>query len=519
MAEGQDVIIIGGGHNGLTAAAYLGRAGLRTLVLEKRPILGGACVTEETFPGFKLNTFAYAAGLLRPQIIEELQLAEHGLEIHPFEPQFFTPFPDGKHLFIWADLERTIAEIERFSKQDAKAYRRFEEFWASFFDLVDPTLLAPPPPLADLVGLFRGPEAEDLLRKVMMYSCKDFLDEYFEDDHVKVVLSTQALVGTMAGPRTPGTAYVMGHHLLGQIGEYREVWGWAKGGMGGITEALASAARAAGADLRTSTPVKQILVKGGRATGVELEDGTKLAARAVVSTVDPKLTFLKLVGPDRLPEPFVRGIEAYKTRGAAYKVNAVIKGLPDFTCLPGTNLGPQHTGSIEIVGPNMDYVERAYDEAKYGEPSRHPWFELTIQSAVDPSVTKPGYHVCSMFCQYAPEKLARGKWEERREEMGDRVVETLAEYAPNVPKAVVHRQVLTPKDFEGMLGLTGGNIFQGDVTPDQILSFRPLPGWAEYRTPVEGLYLGGSGAHPGGGVLGAPGHNVAQVVLQDVKAG
>jgi phytoene dehydrogenase-like protein len=350
-----------------------------------------------------------------------------------------------------------------------------------------------------------------------MYSCKAFLDEYFESEEVKAVLSTQGFIGTMSGPTTPGTAYVLGHHLLGQIGEVKEAWGWAKGGIGSISTALASAATAHGAVLRTGAPVKAILARGGKVTGVELGDGTRLASRAVLSTVDPKVTFLKLLDPSLLPEEFIRAVRNYRTRGAAAKVNMVVKELPDFTSMPGRTVGPQHTGTIDVVGPNLDYIEAAYDEAKYGEPSSHPWFELAIQSSVDPTVASKGWHVYSIFAQFAPDRLRKGSWEGRREEFGDRVVETLGEYAPNVPGAVVHRQVLSPMDIEAMVGMTGGNIFQGDMTPDQILSFRPVPGWSGYRMPLEGLYLGGAATHPGGGILSAPGHNAAQVILEDLK--
>jgi len=512
-----DAIIVGGGHNGLVAAAYLAKAGKRVTVLEARPILGGSCVTEEPFPGFRLNTLAYAAGLLRPQIIHDLELERFGLEVQPFEPQYFAPFPDRKHLFIWTELSKTLKEIERFSKKDAQAYARFEEFWAQLFEVVEPALLAPPAPIADLAAMFRGAEAEDVLRKMLLVSTKDLLDEWFEDEHVRALLATQGLIGTYAGPMTPGTGYVLGHHLLGEIGPYKEVWGWAKGGMSRIPEAIAAAARHYGAEIRVNAPVKQILTNDSQAVGVELASGERLESKVVISNADPKRTFLSLVDADALEPQFLDRVRKIKAEGSAMKVNLCLSELPDYTAYPGKGPGPTHTGSTDICH-SVEYLERAWDDAKYGRPSEHPWFEAVSQSAVDPSVAPPGKHTLSLFVMYAPYHLRSGTWDDVREEVGDRVVDTLAEYAPNIKRAILHRQVITPLDLERTYHLTEGNIFHAEILPDQIFSFRPMPGWANYRTPVEGLYLCGAGTHPGGGILGACGYNAAHTVLDDLGA-
>ncbi|MCI4364498.1 MAG: NAD(P)/FAD-dependent oxidoreductase [Thermoplasmata archaeon] len=509
-----DVAIVGGGHNALVHAGYLAKAGARVVVLERRPILGGACVTEEPWPGYRINTYAYVAGLLRPNIAEELELSKFGYSPILYDPQAFCPFPDGRSLSLWNDTDKTVKEIAKFSKKDAAAYPKYEEFWDNVLDLVEPLMLAPPVPLADLVSQFPGAEAEELVRSLFLLSAQDFLDEWFESDHVKVAFATNAVIGEMAGPRTPGTAYVLAHHNIGVLEGSRKVWGFSKGGMGRITEAMAKSAQHHGAVLRTGVTVKEILVHGGRAVGVELEGGERIEARAVSSSVDAKQTFLHLVPREHLSSDVVREVERIKSRGAALKFNAALSGLPKFTVAPETP-GPHHRGAIELC-PSMEYLEKAYDDGKYGRFSEHPFIDCELQSVLDPSMAPPGRHVMTCFVQYAPYELRGTTWDEFKPKAAERILDTYAEYAPNIRDVVEHWQVISPLDIERTLGLTGGNIFQGDITPDQIFSFRPILGWSGYRTPVTGLYLCGSAAHPGGGVTGAPGHNAAQVVLEDL---
>ncbi|MGQ0797841.1 MAG: phytoene desaturase family protein [Methanobacteriota archaeon] len=510
-----DAIIVGGGHNGLAAAGYLAQAGLSTLVLERRPIVGGASVTEEVFPGVRFSRLAYSAGLLRPEIIEDLQLAKFGYEAHPFDPQYFLPFPNGDSMLFWNDAERNIKEFERYSKNDARAYPRYVKFWTEVMELIEPMVLAAPPPLADLIGMFQGAEAEELAKRVLLQSAASLLDEFFESEEVKASFVTATTIGLPAGPRTPGTALMLGHMLLHEINGVKQTFGYAKGGMGGISEALAKAAIHFGATVRTSADVARILTKDGRATGVTLADGTNLHATAVLSNVDVKTLFLKMVDADAVDPVFRNRVRSVKASGVVTKVNLHLKEMPDFTSRPGKTVKPHHMGYMDIC-PSVDYLERAWDDAKYGEPSRLPFLDCVSHSATDPSLCPPGTHTLSMYCQYFPYRLRRGTWDGRKEEVGDLIVDTLAEFAPNLPKAVLARDVLTPLDMEREYGLPEGCIYQTDMTPDQLFSMRPVPGWSNYRTPIDGLYICGSSAHPGGGVTGAPGRNAAMAVLEDL---
>jgi len=509
-----DALIVGGGHNGLVAAAYLSRAGLKTLVLERRPIVGGASVTEEFHPGFRVNTLAYTCGLLRPEIKADLDLAKFGLEEHVYDPGSFLPFPDGRHLMYRHDPYWNLRQIEKFSKADARAYPKYEAFWRGFGELVEPTLLAPPVSLADLAALVQSPEAEDFLRRAFLMSVAEVLDDFFESEEVKVSLGTSAVSGTLAGPRTPGTAFVLGHHTLGEINGVRGAWGWAKGGMGAISESIARSARHSGAEIRTNAGVSRILVKDGKATGVALVDGTEVHARAVLSNADPKRTFLGLVGKDLLPADFVRAVSRIHMDPSSYKLNLALSGLPDFTAIPGTEVQLHHRGILDIA-PSLDYLERAYDDAKHGHPSREPFLEFVIQSVADPGLAPPGKHVLTASVKFAPYDLAKGTWDTEGEAFADRILDTLEAYAPNLRKILIAKTWITPLDMEREYGLTRGDVFHGAILPYQMFSFRPVPGWARYRTPVAGLYLCGAGAHPGGGVLGAPGHNAAMAVLED----
>ena len=519
-----DVIVVGGGHNGLVHAAYLARAGKRVIVLERQERVGGAAVTEEVFPGFKFSVFSYVVSLLRPEIIRELDLPRHGLHLLPLESTL-TPLPNGDYLASWADPDQNRRELYRHSPQDAEAMHEFGRMLHHMALAVKPLLgMMPPDPTslrpADLRALMRlgrqfralGAERFNALFKLMTMSSADFLDEWFETEPLKATKAASGIIGTFLGPRSPGTAYVLLHHYMGELDGAFRTWGFAKGGTGAVSEAIASAARAAGAEVRTGAAVAGIRVRGGRATGVRLENGDELEAPIVSSGVDPRRTFLGLVGEAELPPEFAADIRRYKFRGSSGKVNLALSELPNFTCMPG--VGPHLRGAISI-SPSLDYLEQAYDDAKYGAFSRRPYMDIVIPSMIDPGMAAPGGHVMSIFVQYAPYAL-RGGWNEaQRDAFGDAVIDTLAEFAPNLKPAILHRQVITPADIEQMTGLTEGNIFQGELSLHQLFFLRPAAAWGRYRTPIHGLYLCGSGTHPGGGIMGGPGRLAALAVLQD----
>ena len=519
-----DAIVIGGGHNGLVHAAYLARAGRKVLVLERRHVLGGAAVTEEVFPGFKFSVCSYVVSLLRPEIIRELDLPRHGLEILPLDGTF-TPMPSGDYLWRMNDHARTRREIARHSRTDAEAYDEYALAMVEMARFVKPILeMTPPDPwslhpreLARMLFLgrrFRGLSSGDRYNQVqlMTMSAVDFLDQWFETDVLKATMSASGIIGTFLGVRSPGTAYVLLHHYMGEIDGAFRSWGLARGGTGAISNAIAAAAREAGVEIRTEAPIAKILVREGRTRGVVLANGDEIEADIVSSSVDPRITFMRMLGEEHLPPEFVEGVSRYKFRGSSGKVNMALDGLPNFTCLPGE--GPHLRGAISI-SPGIDYMERAYDDAKYGRFSRHPYIDIVIPTLTDPSIAPPGKHVMSCFVQYAPYHLAESNWDAEREAFGDTVVNTIAEYAPNFKDLILHRQVVTPLDLERDWGLSEGNIFQGELSLEQLFFLRPVPGWANYRTPVKGLYMCGSATHPGGGIMGAPGRNAAHAVLQD----
>jgi phytoene dehydrogenase-like protein len=519
-----DAIIVGAGHNGLVTAAYLARAGRRVLVLERRHLVGGACVTEETFPGFKVSTAAYVNSLFHKAIVRDLDLARHGYQVLARDPSSFTPLPDGRSLLMGPDADSTRKEIAKFSVRDAERYPRYEAMLERVADVIEPTLtMSPPdllrPRLRDLRTLltlgrsFRrlGTGAGEAM-EILTGPARTILDRWFESEELKATLATDAIIGAMASPSMPGTAYVLFHHVMGETDGKRGVWGYVRGGMGGLTQALAAAARERGAEIRCEAEVARVLVRDGAAAGVALASGEEYLAPIVASNADARVTFLRLLEPRTLPEDFVAAVERISYDSASLKINVALSELPSFRALPGTAAGPHHRGTIHIC-PDQDYIERAYDEAKYGRPSARPVLECTIPSVVDPSVAPPGRHLMSMFVQYAPYRLREGSWDDLREPFADRCFDLLDEYAPNFKRSVLARQVLTPLDLERTFNLTGGNIFQGAMTPSQLFSFRPVPGWARYRTPIRGLYLCGAAAHPGGGVMGTPGLNAAREIL------
>ena len=523
MSTKYDAIVIGGGHMGLVNAAYLARAGKKVLVLERRHLVGGAAVTEEIFPGFKFSVCSYVVSLLRPEIIRDLDLPRHGLEILPLDGTF-TPMPNGDYLWRVNDHSKTRREIARHSRVDAEAYDEYGQAMMKMAQFVKPILNMTPPDLSKLslndlnklrflARRFQSLPAQDKYNQIqlMTMSAADFLDQWFETDVLKATMSASGIIGTFLGVRSPGTAYVLLHHYMGEIDGAFRSWGFARGGTGAISNAIADAAREAGAEIRTKSSVAKILVKGGKISGVVLENGDEILADVVSSSVDPNLTFIKMIEPHQLPDEFLEEVRRYKYRGSSGKVNLALDALPDFKCLPG--VGPHLRGAISI-SPSVEYMERAYDDAKYGDYSKHPYIDMVIPSLTDPSVAPPGKHVLSCFVQYAPYKLKQGTWDEKREAFGDTVINTVAEYAPNIKNIIVGRQVLTPLDLEREWGLTEGNIFQGELSLEQLFFLRPIPGWAQYRTPIRNLYMCGSATHPGGGIMGAPGRLAAMEILK-----
>ncbi len=528
----MEVIVVGAGHNGLVAAAYLARAGLGTLVLERRSVVGGACVTEELWPGHRVSRAAYVAGLLRPIVVRELGLAGRGLRLLPRQPSSFTPLPDGRALAMGADPVATHASIARFSRRDADRHVEYEAFLDRIARALEPALDAPPPRLPrprwrDLGTLARaargmlalGPRLPDALA-LLLGPARPVLEQWFESEPLRSTLATDAVIGAFASPATAGTGYVLFHHVMGETGGARGVWAYVEGGMGRLSDALASAVRDAGGEIRTDSAVRRLLVEQGRVFGVELEGGETIEAPLVLSNADPVHTLLGLVGRDQLPEAFARGIDALDMRSPSLKINLVLDRPPRFRHAGATQngVGPEHRGTIHLGCFDLDSIERAFAAACTGRLPERPLIELTIPSAVDRTLAPAGRFVASMFVQYVPWVVDGMSWEIARDRFADRVFALVDEVAPGFSDSVLEREVLAPPDLERIFGLTGGNIFHGAMTLDRLLSLRPLPGSDGYRTPVEGLWLCGAAAHPGGGVMGACGRNAALEILRADRA-
>jgi phytoene dehydrogenase-like protein len=533
-----DCLIIGAGHNGLVAAAYLARAGKKVCVLERRHVLGGCSVTEELWPGFKVSVASYVISLFRPEIIRTLRLAEYGLAILPRNPSSFTPLLDGRSLLMGPDERATCREIAKFSRADAERYPAYNRLLERVAASLEPILAKAAPDPLPLPGEWRkvgvGKRLRDTGRlwevyrtvsglgadlpeaiELLVGAARPILERWFQAEVLRATLATDAVIGAMASPSYPGTAYVLLHHVMGEAGGARGVWGYVQGGMGGLAAALEAACVDLGVTIRRESAVKRILTKNGQVAGVSLWDDSVIEAPVVASSIDAHQTFERLLDPAALPAEFRQGVAKIDYASASAKINLALSELPNFTCLPGSGTQPHHRGTIHI-SPTLDYMERAFDDAKYGWPSTEPILEITLPTSVDSTIAPEGEHLMNIFVQYAPYKLADGKsWDEIKDDFADRCIALLARYAPNVPGAILHRQILSPLDLERMLGLTGGNIFQGAMTPTQLFSMRPVAGWSDHRTPIKGLYLCGAASHPGGGVLGACGKNAAEEIVRD----
>lgn len=527
MSSKPDAVVVGAGHNGLVAACYLARAGLEVLVLERNPYVGGAAVSRRLYDGFTYSNCSYVCSLLRTEIIRALDLPAHGLQIIPYEGGC-TLMRNGGHLALYDNHDALRREIARHSQRDAEAYDRFARDMLRHCRFIKPLLLrAPPDPtsfkpgdLRELLHLGRhfGRLGEAQMYETLRFwtlSCADLLDEYFESEIVKAHLAGSSIIGTALGPRSPGTAYVLLHHYMGSIDGTVGAWGFARGGMGAITQALAAALAAGGGSIRCDAPVQRILTRNGRAAGVVLESGEEIPARLVVSNMDVRRTFLEAVDPAELPEEFVRRVRQFKIRGSSGKLNIALDGLPRFPAIPAG--APCVRGDLHVTD-SIDMLERAYDDWQEGRWSQRPYLDILIPTQIDPTMAPAGKHYMSVFVQYCPYALADGPWtDEKRAAFGRTVIDSIAEHSPGFRDLILHAEIRTPWDIEREVGLTEGNIFQGELTFDQLLFNRPIPGYAQYRSPIRGLYMCGSSTHPGGGVMGAPGANAATTILGDLR--
>ena len=514
MRSRYDAIVIGAGHNGLVAAAYLARHGLATLSIERNDRIGGACITDEIMPGYRVSGAAQVLGMLRPQVVQDLELERHGLRYRLREPEVFVPFPDDKHLFLYSEAAKTKASIARLSPRDAAAYDAYDDYTSRIAAILSDLMTRPTPSLEEVAAAFDRGGDREMLQATLFDSIQDYLERWFESDYVKAPLAYGAMSGSAAGPRTPGTAFSKLYHAAARLKGRDGAWALVEGGMGRVTDALAAALKRYGGEILLNAAVSQIRCKGGRATGVVLADGSEIAADLVLSNADPQRTFLDLLPADTLPAEFRERARRIKLRGTGFKINFAIAELPDFTALPGRTVGPQHTGGVMIT-PSLDYLEQAWDEVKYGRPSRRPFTHFIIQSATDPTLAPPGHHTISLWGHHVPYRV-EGDVAAARDQLAERMTDLIGEYAPNFRASVLARQVWLPVDIERRYGMTGGQIFHGDLMPDQVLWGRPFIGSGGHRAPVKGVYLCGAGTHPGGDVNGAPGFNAAMAVLSDL---
>ncbi len=537
MPDSYDCIVIGGGHNGLITAAYLARAGKRVCVLERRELPGGCTVTEELWPGYRVSTASYVVSLLRPEIIRELKLKQHGLEILPRTPSSFTPLLDDRYLLMGPDMQATCREIAKFSRRDAEAYPRYSAWLERVAEKLEPVFGEPAPDPLPLPKSWRkiavGKRIADTRRMWSLYQAleqlgddlpesiellagavRPILERWFEAEVLRATLATDGIIGAFSSISSPGTAYVLLHHVMGEAGGARGVWGYVRGGMGGLANALASVCRELKVDIVCNAAASRIVTRNGTVTGVATADHRFFEASVVASSIDANWTFLRLLEPDDLPKTFRSAIERIDYSSASAKINLALSEPPRFRACPTSGIGPHHHGTMHIA-PTLEYIEKAYTDALLGRPSEEPVLEITLPTSVDETLAPPGKHVMSMFVQYAPYSLKDGSWDDIKESFADRCVDVLARYAPNVPGAIEHRQVLSPVDLERIYGLTGGNIMQGAMPLHQLFFCRPVPGWADHRTPVRGLYLCGAASHPGGGVMGSCGKNAARAILRD----
>ena len=527
-----DALIVGGGHNGLVCAAYLAGAGLKVTVLEQRSVVGGAAVTEEFHPGFRNSVAAYTVSLLNPKVIRDLELPKYGLRVVERKLSNFLPTEDGRYLIVGEG--RTAAEVAKFSPKDAARLDEYADRLGVVADVLRDLVLETPPNAIQgswrmaMPELLRAAQIGGRLRKLDMNmrrelltlfatSAGEYLDGWFESDPIKAAYGFDGIVGNYASPYTPGSAYVLLHHVFGEVNGKKGAWGHAIGGMGAITQAMAKSAAARGAVIRTSTPVREVIVEGNRAVGVITESGETLRAAAVISNLNPKLLYQKLIAPAALPEEFRDRIDRWRCGSGTFRMNVALSELPDFTCLPGKVAADHHTAGI-IIAPTLNYMEQAYFDARSGGWSRKPIVEVVIPSTLDDSLAPPGQHVASLFCQHVAPQLPNGEsWDTHRDTVADLMIETVNNYAPNFKAAVLGRQIKSPLDLERTFGLVGGDIFHGALTLDQMFSARPMLGYGNYRGPLQGLYMCGAGTHPGGGVTGAPGHNAAREIISDFR--
>jgi phytoene dehydrogenase-like protein len=517
-----DAVIIGGGHNGLVAACYLAKAGHDVCVLERYHAVGGAAISEEfpDAPGYIASTGSYVLSLAPQKILLDLDLWEHGLELIERNPRFFMPFPDGQYLVYWNEHDRVLDEIRKFSAKDARNYQAYDDFVERACQVMDQFILQPPPSFAAFAAAFNQKGDSHVFQKLILGSSADLAEYFFESEHIQAGIAASGLIGTFRGPRDAGTGYVKLYHSMGMSTGSRGRWAYVRGAMGGFTQALASVARSKGVDIRTGSEVEQVLVENGRAIGVVTTSGEEIRARTVLSNADPKRTYLRLVDRAELPSQYVRDIESIQIESPVMKINLAMEALPEFSVLnaAGREQSWGQTGGL-FIGPTIDAMQRAFEDARNGRPSDSPFMNIHSQSAIDPTVAPDGRHTLSIFAQYFPYELAEGTWDGRRDEIARHTLKRFAEYAPNVMDSIVAMQVLAPPDIEARFGLTGGHIFQGELVPEQAFDMRPVPGSTTYEGPIHGLYLCGSGAWPGGCVMGAPGHNAAQEVIGKLRDG